>query len=116
MEKAAVLEKIPRKRTKDDFYSLYDLLTDEGATKEQIRFVTKMWDEGITPSVMIKLTDLSINRIKQIIKNHIGESVFQTIQAEAKKKKSVSDIAIAAQVSETVVNRLIELLRYKKTI
>jgi Putative transposase, YhgA-like len=118
MEKTAVLERIPRKRTKDDFYSLYDLLTDKGAAKgsslRDKRFVTNMWNEGMSPSVMIKLSELSIKEIKEIIKNHIGESVFQAIQAEVRKKKSVSDIAISAQVSETVVNRVIDLLQYKK--
>ena len=115
MEKAAVLERIPQRRTKDDFYSLYDLLTDEGAAKRDIRLVTKMWDEGMTPSVMLKLAELPLNRIKEIIKNHIGEAVFQTIQTEVRKKKSVSDIAIEAQVSETIVSRVIELLRYKNS-
>ena len=115
MEKAAVLERIPQRRTKDDFYSLYDLLTDEAAAKRDIRLVTKMWDEGMTPSVMLKLAELPLNRIKEIIKNHIGEAVFQTIQTEVKKKKSVSDIAIEAQVSETIVSRVIELLRYKNS-
>lgn len=114
MEKAVVLEQIPRKRTRDDFYSLYDLLTDEGVTKEQTRIVIKMWEGGMSPSFIIDMTDLSINRIKKIIKNHIGESTFQTIQAEYRKKKSVADIAVSAQVSEIVVNRVIELLRYKK--
>lgn len=114
MEKAAVLERIPQRRTKDDFYSLYDLLTDEGAAKREIRLVTKMWEGGKSPSLIVELAELSINRIKEIIKNHIGESVFQTIQTEFKKKKSISDIAVSAQVSEVVVSRVIELLRYKK--
>jgi hypothetical protein len=115
MEKAAVLERVPRRRTKDDFYSLYDYLIDEGVTKEQTRLVTKMWDGGKSPDLIIELSDLSINRIKEIIKNHIGEAVFQTIQTEYKKRKTVAEIALEAQVSETIVTRVIELLRYKKT-
>jgi hypothetical protein len=114
MEKAAVLEQIPRKRIRDDFFSLYDYAVREGKIEEQKLFTINMWNEGISPSIMIKLTDLSINRIKEIIKNHVGESVFQMIQTEARKKKRVSDIAVSAQVSETVVSRVIELLQYKK--
>jgi hypothetical protein len=117
MEKTTISEKKPRKRrSKDDFYSLYDLLIDEGKAKEQIRIVIRMWEFDMTPFFMVDMAELSIYHIKKIIKNHIGESVFQTIQVEYRKKKSVTDIAVSAQVSETVVSRVIELLRYKKPV
>jgi hypothetical protein len=105
----------PPKRTRDDFFSLYDYALREGKIEEQTRLVIKMWEGGKSPDLMIEFYDLSINRIKDIIKNHIGESVFQTIQTEYKKRKSVSEIALEAQVSETIALRVIELLRYKKT-
>lgn len=108
MEKGAVMQKVQQVRSKRDFFSLYDYAMWEGEQKVLIR----MWEHDLPLEDIMKVSELSLNRIKEVLKTHIGKDNVKLINMNLKSKKTIEDIAKSANLSIKATQRIVDLLKY----
>lgn len=94
---------------KPKFYAMTDGIIQETEDKALLQGVVFMWERDLPLEDILEMSKFSFKRVKEIIKNHIGEINFEIIATGVKSKQPLAEIAISAQLSETSVARIVDL-------
>jgi hypothetical protein len=95
------------------FFSMNEGFIQEEEDKKLFNNVIWMWERGRPIDDMLEMSKFSYNRVKEIIRNHIGETQFDAIARSVKNKILIADIATSVGLPESTIVRIIDFFDFK---
>jgi hypothetical protein len=91
------------------FYAMTDGVIQETEDAGILKGIVFMWERDRPLEDILQMSRLPFTRVKEVIKNHIGENDFGIVATGVKSKQSIAEIASSTQLSEASVARIIDL-------